>query len=65
MISDGNILRFLYFLFFIFFLSKHLLIIFPLVSKIKRKDFFGRPCCSPLYKKELFLRILLFSEPCI
>ena len=47
MISDGNILRFLYFLFFIFFLFVHLSIIFRLILKI-------------LHKKKLFLKVLDF-----
>ena len=47
MISDGNILRFLYFLFFIFFLFVRLSIIFRLILKI-------------LHKKELFLKDLDF-----
>ena len=59
MISDENIWRLLYFLFFIFFLFVHLSIIFRLIWK--KKIFFGCPCSTPLYKKELFLLYFLNS----
>ena len=61
MISDVNILRFIYFLIFIFFMFVHLSIIFWLILNIKRKEFFlGYPCSLPLYKKDLFLKELAF-----
>ena len=56
MISDENILRFLYFLFFILFLFvQNTFWLFKIFLFC-----FGCPCSTPLYKKELILENLAF-----
>ena len=60
MISDGNILRFLYFLFFIFVLFVQISIIFQLILKINRKEFFLMSLKFATLKERT-----IFSELCI
>ena len=58
MISDENILRFLYILFFIFFTAfNHIL---AHCEKIKNKFVSGCPCSMPHIKKKTFLQVLAF-----